>query len=109
MTRTASLLTFSLRALALLLPAAVLWTFAAERYNDALAVAAKMLLPEGVQLKTLGAFILVDYSPSLAPISINGLTLHYGMILATVLLLAANGIGTAPRLAWLGGMLGAFS
>ena len=37
MTRTPSLVTFSIRALVLLLPAAVLWTFAAESYNDALA------------------------------------------------------------------------
>ena len=106
MTRTPSLVTFSIRALVLLLPAAVLWTFAAESYNDALAVAAQMLLPEGVQLKVLGSFILVEHSPSLVPTSINGLTLHYGMILVMVLLLAANGIGVAPRLAWLGGMLG---
>ena len=41
----------------------------------------------------------------LAPVSLDGFTLHYGLILLTVLVLAAVGVEVLPRIAWLAGLL----
>ena len=37
--------------------------------------------------------------------SLDGFTLHYGLILLTVLVLAAVGVEVLPRIAWLAGLL----
>jgi hypothetical protein len=98
---TARLLTFSVRALILLLLISMLWISLAERYNQALVAVAQALLPDGLSLKALGSHILIDYSEQAAPVSVDGLTLHYGLILLAVLVLAAVGIGVLPRVGWL--------
>ena len=95
----ASLLAFSFRAFLLLVP--LLWVALAERYNEILAAAAMWLLPDRLSLNTIGSHILISYSPQAAPVSVEGLALHYGLVLMTVLVLAAVGIGVRARIAWL--------
>ena len=101
---TSRLLTFSIRALILLLLIPILWISVAERYNEALVALAAKLLPEGLSLGTVGSHILIEDARLAKPVSIEGLTLHYGLVLLAVLILAAVGIGASARVGWLLGM-----
>ena len=100
----ASLLAFSFRAVLLLLLVPLLWLPLAERYNDILAAAAMGLLPDWLSLNTVGSHILISYSPQAGPVSVEGLALHYGLVLMTVLVLAAVGVGVRARIGWLVGL-----
>ena len=69
------------------------------------------LLPEDISLKAVGSHILVEHPNLDSPLSIEGLTLHFGLVLLAVLVLvlAAVGIGAVARVGWLIGMeAGAF-
>ena len=101
---TGRLLSFSFRALVLLILLPLLWLTVADRYNDALVVSAQILLPSDISLDTLGSKIIVDQSGINSSVSIEGYTLHYGLILLAVLVLAAVGIGIVPRIGWLLGL-----
>ena len=98
---TARLLTFSFRALVLLLLVPIVWLTVAERYNDMLVALSRGLLPGNLSLDSAGGHILIQYSSAAPPISIDGFTLHYGLVLLTVLVLAAVGLGVIERLGWL--------
>lgn len=98
---TARLLTFSFRALALLIIISVLWMGVAGRYNDALVSLANPLAPGDTSVKAIGVHILISSPDLAAPVSIDGLTLHYGLILMAVIVLAAVGIGFTARVKWL--------
>ena len=107
---TARLLSFAFRALVLLLLIPMLWISVAERYNSALVALAGVLLPEELSLRALGSHILIDGPGLASPLSVDGLTLHYGLVLLAVLVLAAVGIGIVARVGWLIGMVaGAFA
>ena len=101
---TASLLTFSFRALVLLILVPMLWTTVAGRYNDALVALAQVSLPEELSLSAIGTHILIEHPRLGSPVSIDGFTLHYGLVLMVVLVLAAVGIGALARVGWLLGM-----
>lgn len=98
---TARLLTFAFRALVLLLLISVLWISMAHRYNEALVSLAGYLLPDTLSVKAVGSHIVIEAAALEAPVSIDGLTLHYGLVLMGVLVLAAVGIGTVQRMGWL--------
>ena len=101
---SARLLTFALRAVVLILLISILWIGLAHRYNEALVSPANTLLPEGVSVQVAGTHLIFE-GPGLVPaVSIDGLTLHFGLILTAVLVLAAVGLGIGPRLAWLLGL-----
>ena len=106
---TARLLAFSFRALVLLVLVPMLWISVAERYNTGLVALAGPLVPDGLSLEALGSHILIEAPRLASPVSVDGLTLHYGLILLMVLVLAAVGISTTARVGWLLGMgAGAF-
>lgn len=106
---TSRLLTFAFRALVLLLLIPILWRGVAERYNEALVAVAGVLLPDGLSLDALGSHILIEDVRLAKPVSIEGFTLHYGLVLLAVLVLAAVGVSTTARVGWLVGMgLGVF-
>jgi hypothetical protein len=44
---------------------------------------------------------MIEYSPAARPFYVDGFTLHYGLILITVLILASVGLGLLPRIGWL--------
>ncbi len=104
MLRGASLVTFSVRALVLLVLVPLLRLTVAERYNEALVAAAGGLLPDGVSLSVLRTHILIGYGGAGRLFSVDGLTLHSGLVLLTVLVLAAVGIGPLSRVGWLAGL-----
>ena len=98
---TARLLTFALRALALLLIISIVWLTVASSYNELLVSLATPLLPNDVTAKALGEHIVFQGTGFASSVSINGLTLHYGLVLLVVLVLAAVGISPTARLGWL--------
>ena len=82
----------------------MLWLTVADRYNEALVALAGTLLPGDLLLNAVGSHILIEHARSSSPISIDGFTLHYGLILLATLVLAAVGIGFVARMGWLLGM-----
>ena len=101
---TGRLLTFTFRALVLLLLVPLVWITVADDYNDAIAAPVRVLLPGDLTVNAVGRHILIQEPGRGAPVSIDGFTLHYGLILLVVLVLAAVGIGFLPRIAWLLGL-----
>ena len=107
---TARLLSFSFRALVLLILVPMLWISVAEPYNNGLVALAGALLPDELSLEALGSHILIDGPGLASPVSVDGLTLHFGIILLAVLVLAAVGISARARVGWLLAMgAGAFA
>jgi hypothetical protein len=106
---TPRLFIFCFRALVLILLLSMLWMSMAKRYNQAVTSLARPMLPDGVSVRVLGSRILVANQSIAEPLSVDGLTLHSGLVLLTVLVLAAVGIGVWPRIGWLLAMVcGAF-
>ena len=102
---TPRLLTFAFRALVLLLIIAIAWFSLAERYNQALATVATPLLPDDATVRELGTQLIFEHPVFSDKVAIDGLTLHFGLVLVSVIVLAAVGIGVLPRLAWLAAMV----
>ena len=101
---SARLITFALRAVVLILLISIVWIGLAHRYNEALVPLANAFLPNGISAKAAGTRLIFE-GPNLVPaVSIDGLTLHFGLILTVVLVLAAVGLRIGPRLAWLLGL-----
>ena len=95
------LLTFSFRALVLVLLLPLLWISMAAGYNDLLSAAANLLVPDDLTLRAVGSHILLGH-PLITPlVSVDALTLHFGLILLWVLVLAAVGLGVVERAGWL--------
>lgn len=98
---TPRLLTFAFRALVLVPLISILWLGVAEGYNEALVSAAQPLFPGEVSARAVGTHIIVQEADLTSLVSVNGFTLHFGLILMAALVLAAVGIGVLPRLGWL--------
>ncbi len=95
------LLSFAFRALVLVMLIPLLWLTVAERYNTALVAVAKNLVGDAPSLSVLGTRIMIEYSPAALPFSLDSLTLHSGLILLSVLVLASVGVDILPRIGWL--------
>ena len=101
---TGRLLTFSFRALVLLILVPLAWLTVAARYNEALVAPVRGLVPAEMSVAATGRHIMIQTPAMRTPVSIDGFTLHYGLILLTVLVLAAVGIRAQARIAWLVGL-----
>ena len=95
------LLSFAFRALILVMLVPLLWLTVAERYNTALVALAKNLVGDTPTLSVLGTQILIEYNIAALPFSLDSLTLHSGLVLLSVLVLASVGVGILPRIGWL--------
>ena len=87
----------------LLLLAPLAWVAVATRYNELLVEVAG-LLSANATLEAAGRHILFNVEGRTAPLSVDGFTLHYGMLLLAVLVLAAVRIGAVARAGWLVGL-----
>ncbi len=101
MLSTSRLLTFALRALALLFILSGLWLLVMPSYNRVLASVASAFASNGHSIKAFGSHILLDAPGVASSVTIDALTLEWGMILLSVLVLSAVGIGLTQRLRWL--------
>ena len=79
----------------------ILWIGVAERYNEALVAVAAPLLYGELTVTALGSHLLIEEPDAFQPLSIDGLTLHFGLVLMAVLVLAAVGVSAASRIRWL--------
>jgi hypothetical protein len=95
------LLSFAFRALILIILIPLLWLTVAERYNTALVAVAKNLVGDTPSLSVLGTRIMIEYSPTALPFSLDSLTLHSGLVLLSVLVLASVGEDILSRIRWL--------
>ncbi|MBM3945220.1 MAG: hypothetical protein FJ317_06995 [SAR202 cluster bacterium] len=92
------LLVFTFRAVVLLILLAILWVTLAGPYNSALVAIARPIAPEALSLRTVGSDILMTHPGFGDTLSVHGLSLHYGIILMGVLILAAVDIRPIPRI-----------
>ncbi len=104
---TPKLLAFACRAIALILLISILWPGIVSLYNDALVLLARPLTPDGVTLLVSGSHILFSDPRAGSFLSLDALTLHFGLILMTALILAVVGMGFAERARWLAAMAAA--
>ena len=98
---TSRLLTFAFRAVVLTLLVSILWIGVAERYNEALVAVAAPLLSGELTVTALGSHLLIEEPGAFQALSIDGLTLHFGLVLMAVLVMAAVGVSAASRIRWL--------
>jgi len=87
-----------LRAIVILLPLTLGWTFVAVHYNRLLVNVAQRFLADDLTLRVDGITIYVQYSPGsyAGEEAINGLVLHWGLILALVVVSSTPGFRAWP-------------
>ncbi|MCH8063083.1 MAG: hypothetical protein IH861_11340 [Chloroflexi bacterium] len=100
------LLLFAIRAAALVFAASVVWMPFASQYNRVLIKLVSPFIGGGTTVRAAGPSFIFE-TPSLgAPLSIDGLTLHWGFILLTALVAAAVGLSLTARIRWLAATVG---
>lgn len=92
------ILLFGLRSLVALLTVAMLWFSVAEHYNALLAILGQYFVPDGITVRTMGQTIFFDNESTAVPAALDGLTLHYGLVLNLVLAFSVVGISVQARL-----------
>lgn len=100
---TSRLLSFAFRALITLLIVTLLWINIAKNYNQALTALASPFLPTGTTVQELDNRITFGHPRFADDVIIDGLTFHFGLVLLSVLVIAASDIQILPRLYWLAG------
>ena len=95
------LITFAVRAVVLLFLLSMLSVKAARPYTEGLATAATWVTSDDLSVRALGAHLLFEHPNIPSDLTINSLTLQFGLVLMGVLVLAAVGIDTVPRIGWL--------
>lgn len=94
-----------MRVLILLILVPIVWLLVAEQYNDMVVAVSGLFVPGDIELRALSNYIQIDHALWIRPVTVDAFTLHYGMILLTVLVLAAVGIDTMARIGWLVGFI----
>lgn len=100
------LLVFALRATALIFVVSVAWMPFAGLYNEVLIGLVSPLMGSGTTIGAAGSSFIIEAPGIGAPLSIDGLTLHWGFILLTSLVAAAVGLSLATRIRWLAAIAG---
>lgn len=100
------LLVFALRATALVFAASVAWMPLAVHYNRVLIELVSPLIGSGATVRAAGSSFIFETPGLVAPLYIDGLTLHWGFILLTALVTAAVGLSLTKRLRWLAAAAG---
>lgn len=100
---TSRLLTVAVRVLILLILVPMLWLLVANQYNNLIVTISELFLPEQLTLYALGNTVQIEHDKWVRPVIVDALALHYGLILLTILVLAAVGIDVLARIKWLVG------
>lgn len=88
----------------MLIALSLVWVALAEPYNELLAKTASPINPDGTTIRVFGADLSFSVPGLGQPITVRGLTLHWGLVLLTALTVAATGITLKARVASLGGL-----
>ena len=94
----ANLAAFAVRALLALLLLSILSLSVAGAYADAVAAASDWLTSGEVSVRTLGSHLLFGRPDVSVGLTVNGLTLQFGLVLLGALVLATVGMGAAKPL-----------
>ena len=97
----ARLAVFAVRALVALLLLSVLSVSVAGTYTGAVAAVSDRLTFGAASVGTLESHLLVETPDAPVGLTVNGLTLQFGLVLLGALVLAAVGMGAASRAGWL--------
>ena len=97
----ASLAVFAARALLALLLLSILSVSVAGTYTGVVAAVSDRLTFGEVSVSTLGPHLLFERSDTSVELTVNGLTLQFGLVLLGALALATVGLDAAPRAGWL--------
>ena len=97
----ARLAVFAVRALLALLLLSILSVSVAGTYAGAVAAVSDRLTFDGVSVRTLGSHLLFESPDASVGLTVNGLTLQFGLVLVGALVLAAVGLDAASRAGWL--------
>ncbi len=97
----ASLALFAVRALLALLLLSLLSLSVAGTYSGAVAAVSDRLTFGEVSVSALGPHLLFEGLDTSVGLTVNGLTLQFGLVLLGALALATVGLGAAPRAGWL--------
>ena len=100
------LLVFVLRATALVFIASAAWLPIASHYNRALIKIVSPFISSGTTVGNAGTSFIFETPGLGAPLSIDGLTMHWGFILLTALVAAAVGLRLTTRVRWLAAIVG---
>ena len=97
----ARLAVFAVRALLALLLLSILSVSIAGTYTGAVAAVSDRLTFDGVSVRTLGPHLLFESPDTSVGLTVNGLTLQFGLVLLGALVLATVGLDAASRAGWL--------
>ena len=97
----ARLAVFAVRALVALLLLSVLSVSVAGTYTGAVAAVSDRLTFGEASVGTLGSHLLFETPDAPVGLTVNGLTLQFGLVLLGALVLGAVGMGAASRAGWL--------
>ena len=102
-----SLLTFAVRALLVLVAVSLVWVALAGPYNRLLVGVTSPVAPDSMTIRVFDSDLLFLQPGSAPPVTLRGLTLHWGLVLVTTLVLAATGLSVKGRLVSLAALLAA--
>lgn len=92
---------FAVRALLALLLLSILSVSIAGTYTGVVAAVSDRLTFDWVSVRTLGPHLLFERPDTSVGLTVNGLTLQFGLVLLGALVLAMVGLDAASRAAWL--------
>ena len=97
----ARLAMFAVRAILALLLLSILSVSVAGTYTGAVATVSDLLTFDWVSVRTLGPHLLFESPGTSVGLTVNGLTLQFGLVLLGALVLATVGLDAASRAGWL--------
>jgi hypothetical protein len=94
-----NLLIFAVRALAVLIAVSLVWVALAEFYNDFLVDVSAPISPSGIETRVFDSDLVFLQTGLSSPVTVRGLTLHWGLVLNITLVLLVSGITLLARAA----------
>jgi hypothetical protein len=88
---------FAVRALAVLIAVSLVWVALADPYNEFLVNAGSWMSPGQIETRVFDSDISYLGTGLSTPVTIRGLTLHWGLVLITTLVASVTGISLRER------------
>jgi hypothetical protein len=95
---------FAVRALAVLIAVSLVWVALADPYNEFLVDAGSWMSPDQTETRVFDSDILYKGTGLSTPVTVRGLTLHWGLVLIATLVASVTGISLRERAASLLGL-----
>ena len=99
-----NLAVFAVRALAVLIAVSLVWVALADPYNEFLVTVASPISPGQTETRVFDSDIVYLGTGLSTPVTVRGLTLHWGLVLIVTLVASVTGISLRERAASLLGL-----